>query len=102
LPRQGGISSPPNGGSSTFAPALKTNLLWLMHPDTHLRSASVGKARICTQLKSCTLTIFCLRDSFLAKVPGFYPDASSGNTSTTVWLLAKNTRWGVFLTLGPR
>jgi hypothetical protein len=35
----------------------------LLHPDTHLRSASVGKARICLQFKSCTLTNFWLRDS---------------------------------------
>jgi hypothetical protein len=27
-----------------------------LYPDTHLRSASVGKARICTQFKSCTMT----------------------------------------------
>jgi hypothetical protein len=32
------------------APAPKTNSQWPLHPDTHLRSASVGKARICTQL----------------------------------------------------
>jgi len=34
------------------APAFKKNLKWLLNPDTHLRSASVGKARICKQLKS--------------------------------------------------
>jgi hypothetical protein len=36
-----------------FVPALKTNLYWLLHPDT----------RICTQLKPCTLTNFWLRDN---------------------------------------
>jgi len=36
-----------------FAPAPKTNLLWLLHPDT----------LICTQLKSCTVINYCLRDS---------------------------------------
>jgi hypothetical protein len=36
-----------------FASALKTNLLWLLHPDT----------RICTQLISCTLANFWFRDS---------------------------------------
>jgi hypothetical protein len=35
-----------------FAPAPMTNLKWPLHPDT----------RICTQLKSCTMTIFWLRD----------------------------------------
>jgi hypothetical protein len=46
-----------------FAPAPKIVLEWYMHPDTHLRSASVGKARICMQYKSCTVTGFWLRDS---------------------------------------
>ena len=36
---------PAKRGSSTFAPALKTNLKWFLHPDTHIRSSSVGKAR---------------------------------------------------------
>jgi hypothetical protein len=36
-----------------FAPAPKTNLLWLLHPDT----------LICPQFKSCTVTAFWLRDS---------------------------------------
>jgi hypothetical protein len=40
-----------------FAPAPMTNLKWPLHPDT----------RICTQLKSCTLTIFCLRDNFVSR-----------------------------------
>jgi len=33
-----------------FAPALKTNLNWLLHPDT----------LICTQLQSCTVIVFWL------------------------------------------
>jgi hypothetical protein len=36
-----------------FAPAPKANSQWLLHPDT----------RIYQQYKSCTLTIFWLRDS---------------------------------------
>jgi hypothetical protein len=36
-----------------FTPKSKTNLYWFWHPDT----------RICTQLKSCSLTNFWLRDS---------------------------------------
>ncbi len=46
-----------------------------MHPDTHLRSASVGKARIYPQLKSCTVINYCLRDSLYrdtAPVPATY------------------------------
>ena len=34
-----------------------------LHPDTRLRFASSGKARICPQLKSCNVTDFWLRDS---------------------------------------
>jgi hypothetical protein len=34
-----------------------------LHPDTQLRYATLGKARICPQLKSCTMTNFWLRDS---------------------------------------
>src|SRR4030042_28148 len=45
-----------------FAPALKTVSSWPLHPDT----------LICTQLKSCTLTNFWLRDNLYrdtAQVP---------------------------------
>ena len=36
-----------------FAPAPKTNLYWLLHPDM----------RICLQYKSCTVINFWLKDS---------------------------------------
>ena len=82
-----------------------------------LRSAQ--GARIYMQIKSCTVTVFWLRDSlypmtfaalsqglrrdgFLAKVPGPCPDAASGNSHRRILAPRYSDIKCRNLTLGPR
>jgi hypothetical protein len=57
-----------------------------LHPDTHLRSATVGKARTCPQYKSCTVTVswlrsYLYRDSRLRSAPPGHDCASAHHQS---------------------